>query len=418
MHKPVFNPFSKYADQLEKEADKLLNKLAYKDNVYINKQLLVLMQENLVALNLWLEKKFKGYKYLSKWKRSTLYKNTDALVETFNKFCAEIRINEKYIEERYKEIQPSHHSTETRNKLKYLYCIMLFLQPGKYYEYLEGASFGKLLNNPQKAKLIGDCNQIVTLYAFLYSLKYPIRDLKIKLLPNHVCLHFFGIDIEATNATFHKYKDFTHILNISELISTNLLDTADFRDKTLNIDSRTFIKAAELAVQISSIKDITFKNLNVAYHNLIVESSRQKDFDTATYYLKKISDPELEHSVYTNAAVYFTEKKVYKKAFYYADLARDQKLKEYITTQEGWHYFQKNDLSKALQIFKSIKNTEMEKACYAKMYNNLQQKTAGLTTISQHRAHKNDYHKMLDLARKMNDRPLEENLLKLLDSIK
>jgi hypothetical protein len=417
MRKPVINPFSRYADRHEKKIDSFLNKLAYKDKFYINKKLLGLMQENLVCLNLWLEKKFKGYKYLNKWKRITLYKNTEKIIDDFTNFCQTHTPNEKSIKEKLGEFPLAQQSIELKNKLRYIFCIMAYLRPGKHYEYLEGASFGKLLQNPNKTKLIGDCNQIVTLYTFLYSLKYPLRDLKIKLLPNHVCLHFFGLDIEATNSTFQKYTEFTHILNITELISTNLLDTADLRDKTLDIEARSFIKAAQLAIKISSIKEITQKNLEVAYHNLVLEMARKNDFESATFYLKKINDPHLEQSIFTNAAVHFTEKKQYRKAVYYANLAKDEKLKQYVITQEGWHYYQKNNMQKALQIFKSIKNEEMEKACYAKMFNNLQHKTATLKTAAQHRSYKHYYRKMLDLARKMKNREIEDSILKLLDSI-
>lgn len=418
MFQPTYNPFSRYADKHEKKVDKLLNQLTYKDTSYITKKLLNLMQENLVVTNLWLEKRFKGYKYLNKWKRRALYKNTQELVDAYRAFSQTNQVNEHAINTLLADLTPPYNHPESRQKLKNLFNIMAFLKPGNHYEYLEGASFGKLLQVPSKKKLIGDCNQIVTLYTFLYSLTDPIRDLKIKLLPGHVCLHFAGIDIEATNGTFQKYTDFTHLLSISELISTNLLDTVDFRDKTLQIDSRSFVKAAKLALQISSIKEITAKNLSVAYHNLIVESMHKNDYETAKFYLSKISDPALYNNVFHNAAIYYTDIKNYAKARYYAGHINDQKLNDYIDTQEGWYYYQKDNLEKALQIFKAIPNEEMVKACYGKMYNRLQQKTAHLKTIAEHRAHKSDYRKMIDLARKMNNTEIERNLTNLLDQIK
>lgn len=418
LFQPIYNPFSRYADKHEKKVDKLLNQLAQKDRIFINKKLLNLMQENLVVTNLWLEKRFKGYTYLTKWKRLALYKNSQELAISFRHFCHNNQVNEKLINEKLDELTPPFNHPDSRKKLKTIYCIMQFLKPGSYYEYLEGASFGKLLQIPGKKKMIGDCNQIVTLYTFLYSLNNPIRDLKIKLLPNHVCLHFGGIDIEATNASFQNYKDFTHLLSVSELISTNLLDTVDFRDKTLKIDARSFVKAAKLAIQISSIKEITRKNLDVAYHNLVINALQKNDFETAKFYSAKINDPKLTHTVYHNAAIYNTDKKNYRKARFYASHIKDKELDDYIKNQEGWNYYQNNSLTKAIKIFKEIPNEEMVKACYSKMYNVLQKKTAHLKTAPEHRAHKSDYRKMLDLARKMGNKEIEHNLTKLLDQIK
>jgi len=407
---PVINPFSKYADKHEKKIDKLLNKLATKDKYYIQKHLINLIQENLVVTNLWLEKQFKGYKYLTKSKRKKLYKNTNIIINKFNEFRKTTTITTKQLQEILTPLNYTIKTQEDEERLKYIYKIMAFLRPNGIYEYLEGASFGKLLSNPEKQKLIGDCNQIVTFYIFLYSLKYPLRSLKIKLLPQHVCLHYEGIDIEATNATFQKYQEYTHLLPITEIISTNLLDTVDFRDKTLKIDTRIFIKGAKLAAQISSIKDIVKKNLNIAYNNIIIDSINKHEYETATFYLNKINNPQLTQQTYNNAAIYYTEKKNYKKALYYASQIHDQKLKKYIKTQQGWTYYQKDNLKKALSIFKDIQDQKMIKATYGKMYNKMQKKVANLKTIQEHKAHKNDYNRMINLANKMEDHDLAQNL--------
>ncbi len=412
---PVYNPFSKYADKHEKKVDKFLNQLAIKDKYHVQKQLLKLIQENLVVTNLWLEKQFKGYKYLTKHTRKKLYKNASILVEKFKNYEQTTTINKQELENYLLKFSYTIKNKEDEERLTYIYKIMLFLRPNGIYEYLESASFGKLLKNPEKEKLLGDCNQIVTLYIFLYSLKYPLRSLKIKLLPQHVCIHYNGIDIEATNATFQLYTKYTHILPITEIISTNLLDTVDFRDKTLKIDPRVFVKGAKLAYQISSIKDIITKNLQVAYHNIAVESLQKHEFDTAIYYINKLNNnTELKQQAYNNAAIYYADKKKYKKALYYASEINDQKLKHYIKTQEGWHYYQKNNLKKALQIFTEIQNKEMIKACYSKMYKNIQKKVANITTLKDHKAHKNDYRKMIDLAKKMEDYDLAQKLEKFI----
>ena len=61
----------------------------------------------------------------------------------------------------------------------------------------ESSTFGKLLRNPNRESLIGDCNQIVTLYIALFALKFDVQLLQLKTYPGHVALHFDGIDVEA-----------------------------------------------------------------------------------------------------------------------------------------------------------------------------------------------------------------------------
>lgn len=417
MYQPILNPFSTYTDKTEKKIDKLLKSLSYKNRFNIQKKLLILMQENLVAVNLWLEKKFKGYKYLSKGKRTRFYKNTDSIIAEFNAFINKFKFSDKQLFGilSYHGFTPS--TPEIRTKVKYLYAIMNFLKPGERYQYLEGASFGKLLSNIAKEKMIGDCNQIVTFYAFLYSLKYPIRDLQIKLIPGHVCLHFFGIDIEATNGSFQKYEKFEQILPIIELISTNLLDTSDYRDKKLKIDAYSFVKAAELAHQISSHTEIVENNLKAAYHNLALEASNKHDYSTAKFYAAKIQDPALRMNIYKNAVIYHTKNNNFQKAGYFASLANDSELKRYILEQEGWYNFKNRNYSKAQKIFTRTANKEMVKACYAKQYNEIQKKISNLKTESEHKAHKADYKKMLFLAGKMEDYNLQENIRKILSQL-
>jgi len=418
MHQPVANPFSRYADKIEKKVDRLLRILSYKNRFSIQKKLLVLMQDNLVAVNLWQEKRFKGYKYLTKGKRNRFYKNTDIIIEEFTRYSTNFKFSDKTLFTQLSSLGFNPSTSEIRTKTKYLYSIMNFLKPGERYQYLEGASFGKLLSNITKEKMIGDCNQIVTFYTFLYSLKYPIRDLQIKLVPGHVCLHFHGIDIEATNGSFQNYTKYEKILPIVELISTNLLDTSDFRDKKLKIDARSFVKAAELAHQISSHTQIVENNLKAAYHNLALEASNKHDYATAKFYAGKIQDPGLRMNIYKNAVIYHTKNNNFQKARYFASLANDSELRRYINEQEGWHHFKNHNYTKARKIFNRTANKEMVKACYSKEYNEIQKRVSNLRTEDQHRAHKADYKKMLSLAGKMGDHKLQENIRNILSQLK
>jgi len=416
----VFNPFSKYVDRHEKKSDKLLRKVSFYSPLEVQKKVLELMQENLVVFNLWLEKEFKGYRYLNRWNRKKFYRNTQIIVNEFNNFVNKTNVNEASLIKYLNQIgyKPSQTQLE---RLKYLFLIMLFLKPGEHYEYLEGASFGKLLKDVTKEKMIGDCNQIVTFYTFMYAQKFQIKDLQIKLIPGHVCLHFEGLDIEATNGSFQMYDKFEHILPITEIISTNLLDISDARDKQLKIDSRSVVKAAELAVRISSLKDIVENNLRIAYHNLAIEASANNNFQTAKFFLDKMPPSEetnsLKENIYHNAVVYYCKILDFSKSRYYLSLMGNQELKTYISNQEGYYYFKNGNYEKALEIYRNAGNQDMVRSCYAQMYNIIQHKVANLKTVAEVKAHRYDYQKMQDLARKMGDSELENQVTKILNSI-
>jgi hypothetical protein len=373
-----FGLFSPYVNSFERRVDKFFGNVKSTDSIStIRVKLLELMKENLIVVNIWLEKKFKGYVYLSKKVRRKMYLNVLAIVGKFKEYSSSMKsVEDDYLKKMFDErglLYP--HGDE--NKIRYLYEIMQFLKPGLHYQYIKTASFGKLLRDPNKEKLEGDCNQIVTLYIYLYSLKFPVEDLEIKLLPEHVCLHFRSVDIEATNGTFQKYKDSTQILPVTEIISTNLLDLADFREDTQVISDRVMVKSAQLAYAISSLRVLVAKNLDVAYRNLAVSALKSNNFATARYY---------------------------------ADLIGDRDFSETVRYNEGIHYYKNDKIDKALSVFSSLGDEKMKKACYAKQYNNLLKKVSGDKTILQVKTHKSVYQGMLLLAQKMGDSDLERRI--------
>ncbi|MBD3270237.1 hypothetical protein GF376_01810 [Candidatus Peregrinibacteria bacterium] len=345
-----------------------------------------------------------------------MYKHLEIIVEKFLAFSAKNEVSDEVLKAILSEKGLSFNQVDLP-KLKYMVKIMTFLRPGKIYEYLEGASFGKLLKNIKKEKMIGDCNQITTFYVFLYSLKYPIKELQIKLPKDHVCLQFKGIDIEATNGTFQKYTEYEYILPITELISTNLLDVSDFRDKQIKVDPNEFLKGAQLAFNISSKREIVQKNLKSAYNNVAVDALNANNFKTAEFFFNKINDQEALKSVYHNAVIYFVKQNNFSKARYYQSKTHDQELKKYVDEREAFYYFDKNKNSKALDLFKKMGNDRMVKACYGREYNKIQKKVKGLNTISQMKSHKSDYRKMVDLAKKMGDYNLAGEVEKILKQL-
>ncbi len=425
MIKPVWNPFSRYADKQEKRIEKVLRKIAFLGVFEAQEKILDLMQQNLVILDLWLEAKFKGYKYLKRSARKRMYRNSENTAGIFLEFAKNLSIDAAALDKNLMELGLSRpESPQDNEKLRFIAAIMVFLSPqaGRF-EYLEGASFGKLLTDLEhNQKLIGDCNQIVTLYTYLFSLKYEIKELQIKIMERHVCLHFNGIDIEATAGSFANYKDYIKILPIVELISTNLLDVSDFRDKQIKVAPREFLKAAHLANLLSSERELVTKNLKIAYHNVAVEVLKEKDFETALFFVERAGidtdeDRKLRTAILNNAVIYHSKEHNYKKARFYAEKSGDAELKKYVDEHEAIDLYNKDSLSKARELFAKIGNEKMVKACYAKEYNKIQSRVAGLRELSVMRTHKGDYRKMLDLAQKMGDESLAENVKNILKQL-
>jgi len=413
----VVSLFSPYVNSFERRVDKFFQSIKSTDGIaIIRDRLLQLMQRDLLVVNVWLEKKFKGYKYLSKKTRRKMYEDSKKIVKNFKDHKKLYTPNRNDIEDFLNEKKLLYPSGDDE-KIKYIFQIMSFLRPGKYYRYIKTASFGKLLRDPEKEKLEGDCNQIVTLYIYLYSLKFPVSDLKIKLLPEHVCLHFRGIDIEATTAKVEKYVDCEQILPVTEIISTNLLDLTDFREDVQKISERVMVKSSQLAYAISSLKSLVTKNLHIAYTNLAVSSAKSKNFDSAIFFAEKANDRKLLNSIYKNAAIYYMDKYNFSKAHFYAQKSNAYEIMKSIKRNEAVYYFNKNKIDKALRVFTEINDKKMIKACYSKKYNELAVKTKNVKTVKQAKRHISKYKKMLQYAKKMDDDRLVRELRDILAKI-
>jgi hypothetical protein len=353
--KSIFLFFSPYVNFSERKADKFFTNIKSTDLIGdIRENLLKLMQENMISLNLWMEKKFKGYKYLTKGTRRKMYANTEKIKQKFEEFCRTSGITVDVVKKMLDRAEISY-PNGSDEQIVHIANIMGFLAPERYYHYIKTSSFGKLLNDPDKNKLEGDCNQIVTLYIYLFSLKFPANELQIKLLKEHVCLHFREMDIEATNGQFAKYREFEHILPVTEIISTNLLDIEDFREDVSYISPRVILKSAQLAFSISSLRTLVEKNLKVAYRNMAISSMGSQDFYAADFFASKSGDIDLINAVRKNQMVH--------------------------------------------------------------EYNKLAHQVAGVRTVADAKNHKSDYQKMLSLTQKMGDSEMEKNLRDTLNKI-
>jgi len=395
----MFGVFSKFVGPFEKRVSKFFAHIKSGSNpIQIQQNLLKLMEEDLVVLNLFMEKEYKNYAYLKKNVRKQMYDDVKIMNEDFLKFCNTYKIEDNEIDQKLKKLNLELPASHFREQLKLLVKIMQYLKPGKRYAYQASANFGKLLKNPLEQKLIGDCNQIVTLYTYLYSLKYPVKDLKIKILPKHVCLHFEGIDIEATNATFQKYVEYDYVLPITELITTNLLDVVDAEVKTKAIDPHTIVKRAQLAYKVSSMRGLVERNLKIAYRNLGINLLNNKYYDKAIFYFQKLGDKKLISTAYRNGAIHLAKQNDYKKARTYAKYTGDLKLQKSIKSQEAAHYYNKGSYQFALKLYQNLGDQRMIKACYQSLYNALVRKVQHVKTMDDVRKNAATYRQMLKYA--------------------
>ncbi|MCA9340158.1 MAG: hypothetical protein KDA17_04560, partial [Candidatus Saccharibacteria bacterium] len=139
------------------------------------------MQDNIAVINLWTEYRYKGYVYLKKSERKRLYKNLESIAKDFEAFKTTHRADDEQTRKKIADISIAQPEI---TRVVLLATIMEYLSPRRgVYQYRASSSFGRLLRDPATETLIGDCNQIVTLYIYLYSRYFAVSDLKLRLLP-------------------------------------------------------------------------------------------------------------------------------------------------------------------------------------------------------------------------------------------
>lgn len=404
----IFSIFSPYAHPLEKTIASFFKGIGSYNSREAQQRTLGLMQRNLVIFHLWMEYRHKGYKYLNKNTRKTLYENLKKLENLLEQFCAKnTSLPTPKIEDK---------SEKTTAELTYLAKIMAFFQSPKIkYLYRESSNFGSLLRDPEKAELVGDCNQIVTLYIYLFSRKYDINHLQLKIFENHVCLHFQGIDLEATSHSFtHYHKKDQQILPIIELIPINLLDVTDREVQTFEVSPKFLVEAYKLAAAISKEKKLIYQNLKAAYHQLVHQTQEAHNYDLALQYAKQNEEASLIKNVAHNAVVYFTKQHSFHKAKKYLTIADDPELKKYCLTAEAADLYEKKKYEAAASIFKSINDQEKYQLCYKALFFQEQEKIKGIKTVAELKQKKYVLKKMEDLAMTAKDKKLVEYVKELL----
>ncbi len=406
--------FSHFTDPTERKVGKFFSKLSEKNVSYEHLEKLAhFVQNDLVVVNLWSERNFKGYDYLNKSKRKHLYENTQLILNDFNKYLLnDTNSDVKSLIDKIIKLGVDISNIKGNiEKLIYINQIMRYLSPysGRY-AYRASSTFGELLKDPSTNKLEGDCNQIVTLYIYLYSRKYNVKDLRLLTYPGHVALHFFGVDIEATNGQFAHYdKPDQKILPIQEIISINLLDTTDSYFQTHKIPPESFLQSARLAYLVSSEKEIINNNLYVAYNNVVNEKLSKNDYVAALKYAKQSGKQQLINIVGYNGAAYFLNNDKFADARKFAAYSDDkQALIKKIDYSEAIYAYNKNDYHRALKIFKSINENDMAKKCYEGLFVEEQKKLGKIQTNEDLKQNRLTIHKMRDYAKRSGNSELIE----------
>lgn len=311
-----------------------------------------LLQRNIAVINLWTEYRYKGYNYLKKAKRRELYANLAVITADFDQFAAAAG------------------GELTRRRV--LELLTEYFAPARgVYQYRESSSFGRLLRDPNTEPLVGDCNQIVTLYIYLYSRYHDVRDLKVRLLPGHVALHFDGMDIETTNGTFVHYDDTdgAELQPIEEIVSVNLLDITDENFAQHEVAPEDFLQASRFAFILSHQRDIVRRNLDAAYSKLINTLMARNNYAAALKFAKQSKDMELLSIVGNNGAVHHMERNEFAAARRFAEHAiRRAELIKSSYHAEGAYHYQAGRYHDAVKAFAHYGDQALVRQCYEALF--------------------------------------------------
>ena len=382
----------------------------------VQRRLGELLQRNIAVVNLWSEHRYKGYRYLTKRQRKELYANLQLIAEDFDAFYTNFELNADEVVTRVRRASP--HAKGVQPDRARLLCAMTsYFSPRRgVYEYRVSSSFGRLLRNPNTEKLVGDCNQIVTLYLYIYSCYFDVTELQIRQLPEHVALHYRGVDIEATNGTLTNYndRDDATLQPIEEIVSINLLDTADSHFKTHEIDPADFLQASRFAYILSHDRSIVTHNLDVAYSMLVHALMKRHDYVKALAFAKQSKNHEFLSIVGHNGAVYYIQQKTYKKARQFAEYAPEKaELVRQSYQSEGAHYFNARRYREALTAYEAIRDTDMIQRCYEGLFFAEQNNLGSNMTVDQLGDHRKILDRMEYYAKKSRNATLVDHVAKL-----
>lgn len=408
----VFYLFSPYTDARERAVGLFFKGLTEHGNQSRTRtRLNYLLQRNIAVINLWTEYRYKGYRYLRKSQRKKLYKNILLIADDFDRFYTDNARSAGTVISHTRRLAPR--ATADPQKAILLQALMDYFSPQRgTYVYRESSSFGRLLGNPSHEKLVGDCNQIVTLYIYLYSRYYDVHDLRIRVLPEHVALHYDGIDIETTNGTFANYdgrKD-SSLLPVEEIVSINLLDMTDSYLSTHEVAAKDFLQASRLAFILSHDRDIVTRNLRAAYGRLINSLMKRNNYNQALKFAAASRDMTLLGIVGHNGAVYEMKRHNYAAARRFAGhaLKRDELIRDSWQAEGAYHY-RAHRYRDAIKAFKHIGDQTLVRQCYEALYFEEQKKLGSDPTTESIKKHARTIKRMQVYAKKSGNNKLVEH---------
>lgn len=408
----LFYFLSPYTDPQERAVGLFFGSLTEHSNrLETRTRLHKLLQYNIAVINLWSEYKYKGYKYLRKSNRKKLYDNLQLITNDFEIFRSANALPSETVVSRVHHIAP--HAHVNHDRIVLLQALMDYFSPARgAYQYQASSSFSRLLRDPSSDVMIGDCNQIVTLYIYLYSRYFDIRDLHIRLLPEHVALHYDGVDIETTSGEFADYanKEGAALMPIEEIVSINLLDTTDSYLKAHEISAEDFLQASRFAFILSHERDIVTRNLEAAYYKLVTILMDRHNFAKALKFAKASQNMELLAVVGHNGAVYHMQHGNFAAARRFAQhaLKRDELIHNSYHG-EGVSHFNTHRYHDAIKAFQHYGDQTLVKQCYEALFFAEQAKLPTNLTTESIKKHAGTVSRMSAYAKKSGNKKLIES---------
>lgn len=415
----IYYFFSRYTGPAERRVGKFFGRVSEQTSPHrLEKSLVALLQQGTAVINLWTEYRYKGYNYLTKKTRKQLYENLTAIQADFTSFVATQEVDVKA--EVARIAQQGIDTAKLRmypDQFRHLVLIQRYLAPRRgLYTYRASSSFGRLLRDPTKEKLEGDCNQIVTLYLFLYATAHKVTDLKLTLYPGHVALHFEGIDIETTNGTFCRYqKEGQRTAPIHEIVSVNLLDTSDTNFEKSAINPEVFLESARLAYVVSSNRQLVKKNLEIAYRNAVSHLLKSQHYKKALAYAKQSKDQELIAISAYNGALHFMKQQDFRQARDFAGYSmKKTELLTMIDRNEAAMLYNTKRYQEAIKVFQRLGDREWVQQCYRALYHQEQKLLTGVKTVADVKAHAGTVRNMERYAKSSSDSQLIQHAQSLI----
>lgn len=411
--------FLPYTDPRERRVAAFFRRVSERDSPHkLEKPLRKLLQRDIAVVNLWTEHRYKNYRYLTKRTRRELYQNLARIHEDFAAFEAEYKNDTAVLISNLRQMGVDTAQLSTKQaELGYLEAIMRYLTPraGRY-EYQTSSSFGKLLRDPSKESLIGDCNQIVTLYLSLYAARYDISDLALTVFPGHVALHFYGVDVEATSGRFTLYdKPDQRVVPVQEIVSINLLDTSDTNFEKAKVSPEAFLESSRLAYVVSSNRQVVKKNLEIAYQQIVRHSMQASQYQKAFLHAKQSKDHELVQLAAHNGAVYELQRGNFAQARAFAGKStRKQELFRTINSHEAAALYKRKSYDAARKLYEHIGDRDMVAQCYRALYAETQKQLAGVKTTKELASHASTVRTMHRYAKLAGDAKLIQHAQSLL----